>query len=154
MLFVFSAHFEMFSSFVVVDVNLDEVHKEWEESGLASNHIKIVAEHYGIFSDLFGDAYFFPRVMLSIEYVQNEETTVPVYRGNIVKPREVSIETCESHSSIYYLLFIWSLKFDIQALKAPEVTFKSDKDSWWTLILTNPDGHLTEENSEYIHWFM
>lgn len=85
--------------FVLVDVDVDEVQKEWEESGLASSHIKTIAEHYGIFSDLFGDAYFFPRVPLNIEYIQKEETTVPVYRGNIVKPREVSIITCESDSS-------------------------------------------------------
>lgn len=73
-----------------MNVSLENVETEWKESGLASQHIKIAADHYGIFSHLFGDAYFYPRIMLDIEYVQKDDTIVPVYRGNIVKPREVS----------------------------------------------------------------
>ncbi|XP_034254865.1 39S ribosomal protein L38, mitochondrial [Thrips palmi] len=111
-----------------LDVPLESIEEAWKESGLASSHLKVIAEHYNIYSHLFGDAFFYPRVMLDIEYVQKDDSVVPVYRGNIIKPRE--------------------------ALIAPEVKFNADKDSLWTLILTNPDGHLSEENAEYVHWFI
>lgn len=111
-----------------LDVPLEDIEGAWKESGIASNHIKMIADHYSIYTHLFGDAYFYPRVMMDIEYVQKDNSLVPVYRGNIIKPRE--------------------------ALSAPEVNYNADKDSLWTLILTNPDGHLSEENSEYVHWFI
>lgn len=72
-----------------VDVPLESIEEEWRQSGLASSHLKMIADHYGIFTHLFGDAYFYPRVMLDIEYVQKDNSVVPVYRGNIIKPREV-----------------------------------------------------------------
>lgn len=63
---------------------------------------------------------------------------MPVYNGNIIKP--------------------------LEARQAPLVTFdgKSDpitgeldsSDSYWTLIATNPDGHFTANDKEYVHWFM
>lgn len=36
----------------------------------------------------------------------------------------------------------------------PEVNFEAPEKSLWTLMLTNPDGHLNQENSEYIHWLV
>ena len=56
-----------------------------------------------------------------------------LFPGNIIKPREAA--TC------------------------PRVSFelpKSDPDpnSLWTLVMTNPDGHLTDEKSEYLHWMV
>ncbi|KAJ1524752.1 hypothetical protein ONE63_009631 [Megalurothrips usitatus] len=111
-----------------LDVPLDKIEVEWEESGLASLHIKQIADHYGIFDHLFGYAYFYPRIMLDVEFAQEGDKAVPVYRGNIVKPRE--------------------------AQKPPQVSFKAEKDTLWTLVLTNPDGHLIEENAEYVHWFI
>ena len=41
-----------------------------------------------------------------------------------------------------------------EAKTPPNVHFESDEDSLWTLILTNPDGHFTENESEYIHWMV
>ncbi|KAK3918825.1 39S ribosomal protein L38, mitochondrial [Frankliniella fusca] len=111
-----------------LDVPLETIEKGWMESGTASQQIKTIADHYGIFEHLFGYAYFFPRVMLDIGFEQKDESIVPVFRGNIVKPKE--------------------------AVNAPVVNFESDKGSLWTLLLTNPDGHLTEENAEYVHWFI
>lgn len=29
-----------------------------------------------------------------------------------------------------------------------------DKDALWTLVLTNPDGHFTDDNKEYLHWMV
>lgn len=109
-----------------LSVSLDDVNENWMKES-ASFHIKEVAEHYGIFEHLFGDAYFYPQVMLDI-YFKNGDKLVPVYRGNDVKPSE--------------------------AQTAPFVNYKAESDSLWSLLLTNPDGHLTQENAEYIHWFV
>lgn len=106
---------------------LDEVRDEWLRD-VGPQHIKNVAEHYGIFEHLFGDAYFYPRLPLDIAYHQGEDLYAPVFSGNLLKPAEV--------------------------LKEPIVQFKSDPDALWTLVLTNPDGHLTKENSEYVHWMV
>lgn len=42
----------------------------------------------------------------------------------------------------------------MKAKSPPKVTFESDPSSMWSLLLVNPDGHLTEQNAEYVHWFM
>lgn len=108
-------------------VPLDEVRKEWLKSE-APNHIKHAAEHYGIFKDLFGYAEFTPIVDMDIVYPQSDGKLAPVHRGNVVKPHE--------------------------AASAPTVTFSSEPSQLWTLVLTNPDGHLTEDNKEYVHWLV
>ncbi|KAJ8896851.1 hypothetical protein PR048_002197 [Dryococelus australis] len=69
-------------------VPLDDVKEEWLKS-IAPHQIKTVAEHYGIFKHLFGDAYFYPQVMLDIYYKQDEDLYMKVHRGNVVKPSEV-----------------------------------------------------------------
>lgn len=110
----------------VVAINLDEVRKVWLTT-TGNHHIKQIADHYGVFEHLFGDAYFFPRVPLQVFYTEND-VQHPVYYGNVIKPKTASV--------------------------APEVVFESDNDSLWTIILTNPDGHFTESNKEYVHWFV
>jgi hypothetical protein len=52
-------------------------------------HIRRVAEHYGVYDDLFGDAYFIPRVMLDVRYKLTDDSYLPVHRGNVIKPSEV-----------------------------------------------------------------
>ena len=52
----------------------------------------------------------------------------PVFRGNVIKPKE--------------------------ATTVPHVYFESDSDSLWTLVMTNPDGHFTEDGAEYLHWMV
>lgn len=91
------------------------------------NHIKVIADHYGVFEHLFGDAYFIPRVPLNI-FFNTEDFRIPVFYGNTVKPKEANAQ--------------------------PEVSYKADENTLWTLVLTNPDGHLTESGSEYVHWFV
>lgn len=91
------------------------------------NHIKTIADHYGVFEHLFGDAYFIPRVPLNIVF-ETDNLRLPVYYGNTIKPKEANSE--------------------------PEVHYAADDNTLWTLILTNPDGHFTENNAEYVHWFM
>ena len=71
----------------VVQIPLDEVYDEWVKfEGPA--HLKRIADHYGIFEHLFGDAYFYPVAPLNIAYEVNNEYA-PVYYGNQIKPNEV-----------------------------------------------------------------
>ncbi|XP_075229396.1 large ribosomal subunit protein mL38-like [Lycorma delicatula] len=107
-------------------IPLDEVYEDWKKT-VGPYQIKDIAEHYGIFNDLYGDAFFLPIVIMDISYKSNEGF-VPVFRGNDVKPS--------------------------QASAAPEVVYEAPSNTLWTLILTNPDGHLTHDNAEYVHWFI
>jgi len=42
----------------------------------------------------------------------------------------------------------------LQARSQPQVMFESGADDLWTLVMTNPDGHLTDNNAEYLHWMV
>ncbi|XP_068632622.1 large ribosomal subunit protein mL38 [Battus philenor] len=108
-------------------VNLEEVKKEWLKT-LGPNHKRQIAEHYSIFEHLYGEGYFIPYVNLKIEYEQKNDLNMPVYTGNVIKPAE--------------------------ALTKPSVTYESNENTLWTLVLTNLDGHLTENDKEYVHWLV
>ena len=76
------------SECIVVLVPLEEVADDWAvESG--PHQIRAVAEHFGIYKDLFGAAYFLPVVDLQVNYNYDEEYVTPVFRGNIIPPSEV-----------------------------------------------------------------
>jgi len=109
-----------------ISVSMEEVTKDWLVES-APEHVKLAAEHYGVFQDLFGDAFFYPQVGLDVVF-RDGDALVPVCRGNTLKPQ--------------------------QALAAPEVVFASDPDSLWTLAVTNPDGSLYEEHKECLHWLI
>lgn len=113
-----------------MEIDLDETKSEWLKTA-GPFHIRRIAEHYGIYDDLFGKyAFFTPRVNLDIKFL-NEDVMCPVYHGNRLKPSD--------------------------AKNAPEVKFDhkfGGGESLWTLVLTNPDGHLTEQNQEYVHWMV
>ncbi|NXR11134.1 RM38 protein, partial [Semnornis frantzii] len=108
-------------------IPLDEVRAEWERTS-GPFHKQRLAEHCGLFRDLFKGAVFTPRVALRVEYSQEDEYLVPVYYGNMVTPSEAS--------------------------SAPAVSYEADKGSFWTLLLTNLDGHLRDTDSEYLHWLV
>ncbi|KAM8947238.1 large ribosomal subunit protein mL38 [Pelodytes ibericus] len=108
-------------------IPLDEVRAEWERTSRPF-HVQRVASHYGVYKDLFGEATFVPTINLNINYSKGQELMMPVYYGNVVTPSE--------------------------ALASPEVTFEAEQGSLWTLLLTNPDGHLREADSEYVHWLV
>lgn len=109
-----------------MEIDLKKTRNEWFKT-TGQFHIKAAVEHYGVYEHLFGDAYFFPRVPLNVTF-DHKEVLVPVHYGNIIKPAE--------------------------AANAPAISFESDSNSLWTLILTNPDGHFTKQDGEYVHWFM
>lgn len=120
-------------------INLDEVEQEWFKTS-GPVQIRNLCDHYGVFKDLFGDyAYFVSRICLNVRYqTPVKDEFCPVYYGNRVEPN--------------------------QAKSAPEINFnpnlalkhdtKAEEGTLYTLIATNPDGHLKEDNKEYIHWMM
>lgn len=110
-----------------LEIDLNEVRKEWLRTS-APQHKKQIADHYSIFEHLYGEGFFLPHLDLEVLYQLKEDTYLPVYSGNVIKPAE--------------------------ALLAPVVNFESDVDSLWTLVLTSLDGHLHENEKEYVHWLV
>lgn len=74
---------------------MDEISNDWSKTN-AALHIKKIAEYYGIFEHLFGDAYFTPHIQIDISYDNNGQK-IPIYRGNIIKPNEVF--------TIFYIIY-------------------------------------------------
>ncbi|KAH8276613.1 hypothetical protein KR044_012098 [Drosophila immigrans] len=118
-------------------IDLEQVQRAYVQT-TGQHDLRLLADHYGIFEHLFGSAYFVPRVPLSIRYAGDDQHLSPVYNGNVIKP--------------------------LEALKAPLVSFDGQvdpitgqaatQDSYWTLLLTNPDAHHTNDESECLHWFI
>ncbi|XP_077983170.1 large ribosomal subunit protein mL38-like [Glandiceps talaboti] len=108
-------------------IPLDEVKTDWEKT-VGPYQIRSVAQHYNVFKDLFDSADFLPQVIMHINYDQTDDFTVPVHRGNVVSPAE--------------------------ATNTPSISYSSSPDDLWTLLLTNPDGHLLDNEAEYLHWMV
>ena len=81
------------------EIPLGEVKNEWLKT-TGPYHIKTIVEHFNIFRDLYGEAYFIPRVPLKIAYSDTADTSTPVYFGNQIKPNEVN----DSHALSYHFL--------------------------------------------------
>jgi len=111
---------------MTLEVDLDVVKKQWVESGAVFEEIYNAAELYGLYEDLYDHAYFKPCTMLDVKY-QQEEVMVPVYRGNVVKPREAS--------------------------SAPVVTFPSSDTAVWCLAMVGLDCSMKGEG-EVLHWLV
>lgn len=107
-------------------IDLEETYEEWEET-VAHKHLKSIADHYGIFKDLYGDAYFYPKVILKALF-SSGDVLHPVYYGNIIRPEDAKVK--------------------------PQIKYSCEKDTLWTLTMVNLDGHFTENDKEYIHWFV
>ena len=73
-------------SYPPVKIPLDRVQETWEK-GSGPFHIKRLAEHYGIFRDLFPMAYFLPQVPLRI--CHSQDNSGQVHYGNRLTPTEV-----------------------------------------------------------------
>lgn len=111
-----------------VPLNLEEARNVWLET-TSPDDIRKIADHYNIFQDLFGNAFFFPVVQLDISYnIDDNDTVVRVYTGNVIKPAE--------------------------ARALPNVGYKAQNDTLWTLLMCTPDGNLENSNNEYCHWFL
>lgn len=92
-------HFSLFSLYPPVKISLDRVQETWEKSS-GPFQIKRLAEHYGVFRDLFPMAYFLPQVPLRICYSQ--DNSGQVHYGNQLTPTEV----CSSFTVFSFCLVI------------------------------------------------
>ncbi|XP_070847050.1 large ribosomal subunit protein mL38 [Chaetodon trifascialis] len=106
-------------------IPLDQVQEVWAKSSGPFDIMRL-AEHYGVFRDLFPMAYFLPQVSLHISYSQ--DNSGQVYYGNRLTPTE--------------------------AASVPQIRFDAEEGSLWTLLLTCPDEHLLDNEAEYIHWLV
>lgn len=78
---------------VVVQVPLDDVFDEWMLTD-GPRFVRKIAEHYGVFEHLFGEAFFHPVTPMSISFKTGENFS-PVYFGNIIKPKNVRYHLLE-----------------------------------------------------------
>ncbi|XP_033223400.1 39S ribosomal protein L38, mitochondrial [Belonocnema kinseyi] len=109
-------------------IDLEVAKEDWLKTA-APTQMRTIADHYGIFNDLYGEAYFHPVVPLTIDYnFGDPELLARVHRGNLITPSEAS--------------------------NLPEVNYEAEPDTLWTLLLTTPDGNLSNPESEYCHWFI
>ncbi|XP_030629787.1 LOW QUALITY PROTEIN: large ribosomal subunit protein mL38 [Chanos chanos] len=106
-------------------IPLERVRAEWEVTS-GPYHIQRLAEHYGVYRDLFPMAYFVPRIMLRVTY--GDDNSAAVHFGNHLTPSK--------------------------AAALPQVSFTAEDDSLWTLLLTSPDEHLEDGEQEYVHWLV
>jgi len=109
-----------------LEVDLEVVRKQWVESGSVFDEIYNAAELYGLYEDLYEHGYFKPCTMLDVKY-QYKDVLVPVYRGNMVKPREAEV--------------------------APQVKFDSSESAQWCLTMVGLDCSMKGEG-EVLHWLV
>lgn len=83
-------HFSFSSLSPSVKIPLDRVQDAWAKSG-GQVQIQRLADHYGVFRDLFPMAYFLPQVPLHVCYSQ--ENAAHVYHGNRLTPTEVRLRS-------------------------------------------------------------
>uniref|UniRef100_A0A1A8FRP8 Large ribosomal subunit protein mL38 n=1 Tax=Nothobranchius korthausae TaxID=1143690 RepID=A0A1A8FRP8_9TELE len=120
-----SVELERASRLRTLRISLDGVEETWRKTS-APFHLKKLADHYGVFRDLFPMAYFLPQVTLHISYSQ--ENRDQVHHGNRLTPTE--------------------------AASVPRISFAAEEGSLWTLLLTCPDEHLVDSEAEYVHWLV
>lgn len=108
-------------------LELKDVKDKWlKEHG--PQHIRTIADHYGVYNDLFGVAFFYNTTPLYICYDYDEEFVTPVYYGNKIAPSEAALP--------------------------PFVEYESPSDALWTLVMSSPDGDLQHNDKECLHWLI
>lgn len=50
----------------------------------------MIANHYGLFDDLFKHGYFIPRIPLHVNYPYDNDQVTPVYSGNRLYAKDVN----------------------------------------------------------------
>ena len=93
--------------FLTVDIDIPTVQEEWLTDA-APVQTRILALHAGIFKDLFGPyAYFDALVPMSVQYDYDDQEVSTVFRGNIIKPSEVSDNFifCLYEMTFYFLIY-------------------------------------------------
>lgn len=73
-----------------VKIPVDRVQEAWETSSGPFHKMRL-ADHYGVFKDLFPMAYFLPQV--SLQVCHGQDNSGQVYYGNRLTPTEVRKRT-------------------------------------------------------------
>ncbi len=76
--------------FFKVRLPIDEVHNDWLSSKHFSTNLRMIADHYGLFDDLFKHGYFIPRIPLHVNYPYDNDQVTPVYSGNRLYAKDVN----------------------------------------------------------------
>jgi hypothetical protein len=50
----------------------------------------MIADHYGLFDDLFKHGYFIPRIPLHVNYPYDNDQVTPVFSGNRLYAKDVN----------------------------------------------------------------
>ncbi|XP_076470010.1 large ribosomal subunit protein mL38-like [Babylonia areolata] len=110
-----------------IKLDLKAVQDGWvKEQG--PHHVRNIAEHFGLYDHLFASAFFYNTVPMAVCYDYDEAFVTPVCYGNKILPSEAAM--------------------------APFVSYESDEDTLWTLVMTSPDGHLQDNDRECLHWMV
>lgn len=120
-----------------LSINLEDAKKDYFQT-CGQFHLRRIADHFGIYNDLFGNAYFVPRVPLSIKYTSEDGQNNLVHCGNVIKPFAAQSPPKVEFDGTVDLLKVQGRKTD----------------NYWSIVLTNPDGHFSGQDREYIHWFI
>lgn len=85
----------------LVEIPLDDVKDSWL-SEWGPLHKRALAEHYGVYRDLFSDAFFVPVIDMKVLYDYDDEFVTPVHSGNVILPSEVSIKSVISSAGFLF----------------------------------------------------
>jgi len=69
---------------------LESINQYWKKCFWSQETWKI-CQHYGIFSDLFEEGFFYPIIPLNVTFDYDKELVIPVSRGNVIDPSEVGL---------------------------------------------------------------
>lgn len=120
-----------------MEIDLEDVKREWLHT-TGPHQVLNLAKHFGIFDHLFGGrAFFLPQVPMDVKFDGEGDLCHSVYYGNIIKPRFTDKAP--------------TVDFDASFTGAGQ---KTNDQSLWTLVLTNPDGNLYDSNKEVVHWMV
>lgn len=106
-------------------LDIDQTMEDWQYSFAGIRHMQQIAHHYNVFTDLFIDKDFHAVIPMEIDYPASDGLVNPVYFGNELAPSEVE--------------------------QQPHIHYQASDDKLYTLLLTNPDGHLEDNDMEYVH---
>lgn len=114
-----------------MQVPLDVIANEWRCSKDGLKHLQTVANHCQVYDKIFNEV-FTPCGYMGVSYEGNTD----VLKGNILYPRQVQ------QPPVVTLPIVMSANNQEQF------------DGFYTLILTNIDGHLQDNTKEVLHWMM
>jgi len=111
-------------------LKLDEVAltDEWEFSDEGVEQLTGILHHNSIYKHMFGNKYFSPVQPMNVSYADGDYEN-PVYYGNQLSPAD--------------------------AVDQPSVMFPSEEGEYYTLLMVNLDGNITDCKKKHnLHWMV